>query len=359
MEINKNEKTIVLDLKDIIIFALLIVIIVLFFLLISKKENNKIVDIKDTEKIEYESDYVKQDDDKIEIEESKKLSMSSNANLDESEKMVEGWKMIDDKWHYYTDNGEMAKNTILLISGKHYYFDSKGVLKTSGWFRYKKSHYYAREDGSINYDMIYESETETESTTEKVVEETKETVESEISTKNVLEKRANAITNSVNNGPRVSNVEIVGPGEEVLLETVNDNTSSRINTNRNNYELKEIEVSNKYKSENGNETEINISLPELYENGVKDNDFNACIENIRENILDNLYIEIENFEDNEDYIKSIEYEKNELTNVTAEGIEIKSTNEYKTQEDKSNKIVIIYQYDLEEKDIYYEIIMSS
>ena len=67
--------------------------------------------------------------------------------LEQSGEMAKGWKLIDEKWYYLEESGEMAKGW-KLIDGKWYYLEQSGEM-AKGWKLIDEKWYYLEESGEM------------------------------------------------------------------------------------------------------------------------------------------------------------------------------------------------------------------
>ena len=80
-------------------------------------------------------------------------SIMKEADKD-SNKHKEGWEFASGKWYYYDNNGTMKTNWYK-VGSQWYYFDKDGTMKTN-WYKVGNGWYYLGEDGAMRTNWQYE-----------------------------------------------------------------------------------------------------------------------------------------------------------------------------------------------------------
>lgn len=70
---------------------------------------------------------------------------------DGSEQEISGWRLIQNKWYYFDDDGWMYRNTTAIINGKAYCFDKTGaMIDKVGWISFERIHYFYEKGEYVN-----------------------------------------------------------------------------------------------------------------------------------------------------------------------------------------------------------------
>ncbi|MFF2447966.1 S8 family serine peptidase [Neobacillus sp. NPDC058068] len=74
---------------------------------------------------------------------------SASAEVTVSKAFTQGWSFENGYWYYYTNTGDLLKNSWVQTSGKWYYLGASGKMATNEWLAYKGQWYYLGATGKM------------------------------------------------------------------------------------------------------------------------------------------------------------------------------------------------------------------